>query len=83
MGHFGAKKTEQVLTNHFFLPKMRRDMERHVLRCKTYHKAKSYLNLMVYTLLYLFLVYLGRISLWTLFLVYLEPRGGGIQSLLW
>jgi hypothetical protein len=36
------------------LPKMRRDMERHVLRCKTCHKAKSCLNLMVYTLLYLF-----------------------------
>jgi hypothetical protein len=24
MGHFGAKKTEQVLADHFFWPKMRR-----------------------------------------------------------
>jgi hypothetical protein len=44
MDHFGDKKTEQVLADHFFWPKMRRDMERHVLRCETYHKAKSRLN---------------------------------------
>ena len=44
MGHFGAKKTEQVLADHFFWPKMRRDVERHVLCCETYHKAKSHLN---------------------------------------
>jgi len=44
MGHFGAKKTEQVLADHFFWPKMRRDMERHVLRCESSHKAKSRLN---------------------------------------
>ena len=44
MGHFGAKKIEQVLADHFFWPKMRRDVERHVLRCITCHKAKSCLN---------------------------------------
>jgi hypothetical protein len=44
MGHFGAKKTEQVLADHFFWPKMRRDVERHVLHCVTCHKAKSRLN---------------------------------------
>jgi len=44
MGHFGAKKMEQVLAKHFFWPKMRRDVERHVLRCETCHKAKSRLN---------------------------------------
>jgi hypothetical protein len=44
MGHFGAKKIEQVLTDHFFYPKMRRDVERNVLRCLTCHKAKSRLN---------------------------------------
>jgi len=44
MGHFGAKKTEQVLTDHFFWPKVRRDVERHVLCCETCHKAKSRLN---------------------------------------
>jgi hypothetical protein len=44
MGHFGAKKTEQVLDDHFFWPKMKRDVERHVLLCKSCHKAKSRLN---------------------------------------
>ena len=44
MGHFGANKTEQVLADHFFWPKMRRDEERHVLRYTTCHKAKSRLN---------------------------------------
>ena len=28
MGHFGVKKTEDVLAGHFFWPKMRRDAER-------------------------------------------------------
>lgn len=32
-GHFGAKKTEDVLATHFFWPKMRRDVERFVARC--------------------------------------------------
>ena len=41
MGHSGAKETEQVLVDHFFWPKMRRDVERHVLHCESYHKAKS------------------------------------------
>jgi hypothetical protein len=44
MGHFGAKKTEDVLASHFFWPKMRRDVERFVSRCTTCQKAKSQLN---------------------------------------
>jgi hypothetical protein len=44
MGHFGAKKTEQVLADHFFWPKMRRDVERHVLQCESCHKGMSRLN---------------------------------------
>jgi hypothetical protein len=32
MGHFGAKKTENVLATHFFWPKMRRDVERFMAR---------------------------------------------------
>jgi hypothetical protein len=44
MGYFGDKKTEQVLADHFFCPKMQRDVERYVLRCVTCHKAKSRLN---------------------------------------
>ena len=35
MGHFRAKKTEDVLATHFFWPKMRRDFERFVGRCTT------------------------------------------------
>ena len=41
MGHFGAKKTEEVLSTHFFWPRMRRDVERFVARCATYQRAKS------------------------------------------
>jgi hypothetical protein len=44
MGHFGAKKTEQVLADHFFWPKIRTDVERHVLRCESCHKSMSCLN---------------------------------------
>jgi hypothetical protein len=44
MGHFGATKTEQVLADHLFWPKMRRDVEKYMLRCVTCHKAKSRLN---------------------------------------
>ena len=44
MGHFGANKTESVLVDHFFWLRMRRDMERYVMRCEICHKAKSRLN---------------------------------------
>jgi hypothetical protein len=44
MGHFVAKKMEDVLASHFFWPKMRRDVERFVSRCTTCQKAKSRLN---------------------------------------
>jgi hypothetical protein len=41
MGHFGVKKTEDVLATHFFWLKMRRDVERYMSRCTTCNKAKS------------------------------------------
>jgi hypothetical protein len=44
MGHFGAKKTEDILATHFFWPRMRKDVERFVARCTTCQKAKSRLN---------------------------------------
>jgi hypothetical protein len=44
MGHFGVKKTEDVLATHFFWPKMRHDVERYVSRCTTYNKSKSRCN---------------------------------------
>jgi hypothetical protein len=44
MGHFGLKKTDNVLAAHFFWLKMRHDVERYVSRCTTCNKAKSRLN---------------------------------------
>jgi hypothetical protein len=44
IGHFGVKKTEDVLAAHFFWPKIRRDVERYVLRGTTCNKAKSRRN---------------------------------------
>jgi hypothetical protein len=44
MGHFGVKKTEDILVAHFFWPKMRRDVVRFVAHCTTCQKAKSRLN---------------------------------------
>jgi hypothetical protein len=44
MGHFGAKKMEDILAGHFFWPKMRRYVERFVARCTTCQKAKSRLH---------------------------------------
>jgi hypothetical protein len=44
MGHFGVKKTEDVLPAHFFLPRLRSDVEQYVARCTTCNKAKSRLN---------------------------------------
>ena len=38
------KKTYELLADHFYWPKMRRDVERLVQRCVTCHKAKSKLN---------------------------------------
>jgi hypothetical protein len=43
-GHFGVKKTLDMLSDHFFWPHMRRDVQRHVERCITCLKAKSRLN---------------------------------------
>jgi len=44
MSHFGRDKTYLLLSDHFYWPKMRRDVERFVQRCTTCHKAKSKLN---------------------------------------
>ena len=41
MGHFGVKKTLETLHEHFFWPKMRRDVERICSRCIACRKAKS------------------------------------------
>jgi hypothetical protein len=44
MGHFGVKRTKDVLAAHFFWPKMRHDVERYVSRCTSCNKAKSRRN---------------------------------------
>jgi hypothetical protein len=44
MGHFGVKKTEDILATHFFWLKMRRDVVHFVARCTTCQKSKSRLN---------------------------------------
>jgi hypothetical protein len=44
MGYFGVKKTENVLTAHFFWPKMRHDVKRYVSWCTTCNKANSQVN---------------------------------------
>ena len=41
MGHFGVKKTLDILHEHFFWPKMKRDVNRICGRCITCRKAKS------------------------------------------
>ncbi|KAF7812552.1 Transposon Ty3-I Gag-Pol polyprotein [Senna tora] len=41
MGHFGVKKTLDVLLEHFFWPKMKRDVGRICAKCITCRKAKS------------------------------------------
>jgi hypothetical protein len=44
MGHFGVKKTKDILAAHFFWPKMRREVVQFIARCTTCQKAKSQLN---------------------------------------
>ena len=41
MGHFGVRKTLDVLHEHFFLLKMKHDVERACARCITCRQAKS------------------------------------------
>ena len=41
MGHFVVRKTLDVLHEHFFLPKMKRDVKRVCARCVTWWQAKS------------------------------------------
>ena len=41
MGHFGVRKTLDVLHEYFFWPKMKRDVERACARCITCRQAKS------------------------------------------
>ncbi|KAK1621398.1 hypothetical protein QYE76_026915 [Lolium multiflorum] len=44
MGHFGREKTLLMLADHFYWPKMRRDVDRYVKRSITCNKSKSKLK---------------------------------------
>ncbi|KAK1644675.1 hypothetical protein QYE76_062480 [Lolium multiflorum] len=44
MGHFGREKTLLMLADHFYWPKMRRDVDIYVKRCITCNKSKSKLK---------------------------------------
>ncbi|KAK1668157.1 hypothetical protein QYE76_056316 [Lolium multiflorum] len=44
MGHFGREKTLLMLADHFYWPKMRRDVDKYVKRCITCNKSKSKLK---------------------------------------
>jgi hypothetical protein len=67
MGHFGVKKTEDILADHFFWPKMRGTWRDLLLTAQHAKKLSHALILMVCTCLYLFLMHHGRIFQWTLF----------------
>jgi hypothetical protein len=41
MGHFGREKTLLMLADHFYWPRMRRDVDKFVKRCITCNKSKS------------------------------------------
>ena len=41
MGHFGVRKTLEILHEHLFWPKMKKDVIRIYGRCITFRKAKS------------------------------------------
>ena len=68
MGHFGVTKTLAVLQEHFYWPKMKRDMESVVAKCIVCHKAKSKTQPFGLLCLYLFLLHHGLIFLWILYL---------------
>ena len=67
-GHFGVEKTISMLKEHYYWPKMSRDVEHVVSRCKVCQLAKSQSYLTAFTLLCPSLWPLGRmchlISLW-------------------
>ncbi|KAK1613816.1 hypothetical protein QYE76_019333 [Lolium multiflorum] len=51
MGHFGREKTLLMLADHFYWPKMRRDVDMYVKRCITCNKSQSKLKPHVHELL--------------------------------
>ena len=66
MGHFGVKKTLEVLHEHFFWPKMKHDVERICSKCITCKRLNLEFCHMVCIHHYQCLVNLGLIYQWIL-----------------
>ena len=82
MGHFGVEKTLSILREKIYWPHIRRDVKGIVITALLVYKQNLGLCLMNYIPHYLLLVHLGRISVWTLSLDYLELNGG-LTLFLW
>ena len=66
MGHFGREKTLFKISDHFYWPKMRRDVYRFLSRCITCHKSKSKLKPHGLYTLSLHQLHHGKILVWIL-----------------
>ncbi|RDX63883.1 Tf2-6, partial [Mucuna pruriens] len=67
MGHFGVRKTYKALYEHFYWPRMKRDIHHVCERCLVYKMAKSQRHrLVVCIALSQFLLHPGLTFLWTL-----------------
>ncbi|KAA3477512.1 Transposon Ty3-I Gag-Pol polyprotein [Gossypium australe] len=82
IGHFGIKKTLAKLNEHFYWPKMRRDMEWVCERCLTCKEQSPRSNPMVSTLSFRYLKLHGRIYPWISSLDCLEQKRGRIPFFL-
>ena len=69
VGHFGRDKTIALVEDRFYWPSLKRDVARIVAQCKTCSIAKvKKKKILAYILLYLSLMNLGKMLVWTLFL---------------
>ena len=66
MGHFGVKKTLEILHEHFYWPSMKHDVQSVCDKCIPYKQAKSKVMPMVSIHLCLCLITLGPMFQWIL-----------------
>ena len=66
--HFGRDKTIALVEDRFYYPSLKKDVARIVTQYITCQLAKAKKQKLAYILLYLFLMNLGRMLVWTLFL---------------
>jgi len=67
MGHFGVQKTLDTLKEHFYLPNMKKDVQKFFERCIVCKKSKSKVMPHGLYTLYQFRILHGLIYQWTLF----------------